>query len=34
MEDVAANNNTSSLGAIEEVPQENMTDLYWQGAAA
>lgn len=32
MEDVCPNNNSASLGAIEELPQDNMTDLYWQAA--
>lgn len=33
MEDVHPSNNSASLGGIDDIPQENMTDLYWQGAA-
>ncbi|CDW71244.1 cct motif family protein [Stylonychia lemnae] len=34
MEDVHPSNNSASLGGIDDIQQENMTDLYWQGAAA
>jgi hypothetical protein len=29
MEDVHPSNNTASLGGIDDMHQENMTDLYW-----
>lgn len=37
MEDLCHNNNSASLGGLEELGHEdhaNMTDLYWQAASS